>query len=262
MAAWAYLLERAKASGQPGEYGEIDLEDMSLVLDLPEVQIAAVLTAMEGKGLISSGAIRNWGKRQHKTSTERVQKHRSKQREAQETTGNEGTQGTVTHPSETVTTPREVAPRVSETVSAPEETVSETHRNAETAQTIQTDRQTDSSEAKASGAKAPVNHSEELDLSIPAFLIRPANGGAPTPAELERRAFEVGREVLGKSAGGVVTKLRRVYPGDDASVITIIEEARGKSNPMEWVQGVLKKGRGNGAASADSKFVDLDGPPI
>lgn len=111
MAIWAYLLERAKTNGDPGRFGTVDLEDMMLVIDLPEIQISAVLAAMESKGLLASGLIRNWSKRQHKTSTERVQKFREKRRERGDANGNDETN----------------------------ETVSETQRNGETRQT---DRQT------------------------------------------------------------------------------------------------------------------------
>jgi hypothetical protein len=113
LAMWAYLLERARVAGEGGAFGKIDSEDASIATGVDEGEVVRILNAFDDKGLISGGAIANWDKRQHKTSTERVKKHRDEKKQS------------VTHETD-------------ETVSS----VSPVTRNAETDETAQTDRQT------------------------------------------------------------------------------------------------------------------------
>jgi len=56
----------------------------------------------------------------------------------------------------------------------------------------------------------------------------------------EKILFDAGRKVLGRGSGGLITKLRKLKGTDDA--FRVIQEAAGKSNPTEWIVGVLKAG--------------------
>jgi|HubBroStandDraft_1064217.scaffolds.fasta_scaffold110443_2 hypothetical protein len=219
LAIWAYLLERAKTGGSPGEFGDLDLEDMALVVDLPEDQISAVLVAMEAKGLLSSGSIRNWSKRQHKTSTERVQKFREKRKERAESTRNAET---------------------NETVSETSETVSETHRNDETRQT---DRQTDSSEAKASG-ESP---NSEIDLSLPVNLGRisvQVNGEVNSALDPAKELFDAGVKILTanatpeRQARALIGKWRKAVK-NDGKLLGILLDA-GRDHKVDLVAYLTK----------------------
>lgn len=68
-----------------------------------------------------------------------------------------------------------------------------------------------------------------------------ASGTRSAPGEsLEVKLYRVGKEVLGKSAGGVVTKVRRFARGDDAEALRLIEVAGEKQDPSEWINAVLK----------------------
>jgi hypothetical protein len=65
--------------------------------------------------------------------------------------------------------------------------------------------------------------------------------GATAPIDFEKLAFERGKEVLGKSAGGVVARLKREKCKTWPATLAVIEEAATKASPMEWVQGVLRQ---------------------
>jgi uncharacterized protein YdaU (DUF1376 family) len=64
--------------------------------------------------------------------------------------------------------------------------------------------------------------------------------GAPT---LEAQAYSLGKAVLGNSAGGIVTKLKKHHAGDFHAVIATLRTAESKSSPMEWVSAVLRNDR-------------------
>lgn len=70
----------------------------------------------------------------------------------------------------------------------------------------------------------------------------PEGSGATAPIieDLEVRLFRRGKEVLGKSAGGVIQKLRKQCRGNLAETLKLIEQAAKKEAPMEWVQGILR----------------------
>lgn len=57
---------------------------------------------------------------------------------------------------------------------------------------------------------------------------------------LEAQVYAVGKTVLGKSAGGVITNLRKACGFDDAGALEVLAEAADKENPMEWLQGRLR----------------------
>lgn len=61
-------------------------------------------------------------------------------------------------------------------------------------------------------------------------------GGA---AELERDLFARGKQVLGKTAGGMVVKLLRAKGGSVAKARAAIEEASEKHDPREYIARVI-----------------------
>jgi len=67
-----------------------------------------------------------------------------------------------------------------------------------------------------------------------------SGAGAPVPETVEAKAYRVGREILGKPSGGVVTKLRKHCRQDLQAVIDVLEESRARGDPMAWIQGVLR----------------------
>jgi len=73
------------------------------------------------------------------------------------------------------------------------------------------------SEAKASGAEAPIVET------------------------LEAKVYRVGKEVLGKPSGGVITNLRKHCRQDLQAVCDLLEQAKARGDPMEWIQGILRR---------------------
>ena len=59
--------------------------------------------------------------------------------------------------------------------------------------------------------------------------------GAEAP--LEKRLYDFGKQFLGKSSGGQITKLRKKYP--DPEVLRLLEVAATKSNPAEYVGRIV-----------------------
>lgn len=93
---------------------------------------------------------------------------------------------------------------------------------SETPPDTETDTEDKTVEANAStGADAPLTVSKSMNP--------------------EAELFALGRKVLGKSAGGLVTKLRKATGFDDGQVKALIEQAAEKSNPAEWIVGVLRR---------------------
>jgi hypothetical protein len=63
---------------------------------------------------------------------------------------------------------------------------------------------------------------------------------SPTSVVTEPDVYRLGREVLGKNCGGVITLLRKHCRQDLREVRDLLEQARDKGDSMEWVQGVLR----------------------
>lgn len=57
----------------------------------------------------------------------------------------------------------------------------------------------------------------------------------------EKILFDVGKAVLGRSAGGQITKMRKLYRGDMRAVTDLLLQAEEKSNPAEWWAAVLRR---------------------
>lgn len=75
--AWA-LLDHASQADDRGEVSTFDVESYALKFGIEEDHIRAVMAAMEARGMIVSGRIAQWDKRQKNEATERSRKHRGK----------------------------------------------------------------------------------------------------------------------------------------------------------------------------------------
>ena len=84
IAVWAFLLEQASASDERGAFGDVDCESLDCLLGLDDGSTAAIMLAMEGRGLVEGGSVSAWEKRQPKrervdeNSTERSRAFRQK----------------------------------------------------------------------------------------------------------------------------------------------------------------------------------------
>jgi len=96
--------------------------------------------------------------------------------------------------------------------------VTQTSRPPETETETEAETETDS-EAIASGADAP-----------------------PDPAIAEREFFARGKQILGKSAGGQLAKLKTAKGGNVALARAALETASTKQNPAEYIAGVIRAG--------------------
>ncbi len=81
--------------------------------------------------------------------------------------------------------------------------------------------------------------------------------GADAPIDFEKLAFERGKQVLGKNAGGVINRLKNLKCKTWPATVAMIEEAATKQSPMEWVQGVLRK-----QAEEDDPMRGVDCSPL
>lgn len=59
---------------------------------------------------------------------------------------------------------------------------------------------------------------------------------------IEKTMFDVGKAVLGRTSGGQIVKLRKLYRGDLRAVTDLLLQADEKSNPAEWIAGVIRRG--------------------
>ena len=87
IAVWAFLLEQASASDERGAFGDVDCESLDCLLGLDDGATAAIMLAMEGRGLVEGGSVSAWEKRQPKrervdeNSIERSRAFRQKKRQ-------------------------------------------------------------------------------------------------------------------------------------------------------------------------------------
>jgi len=91
--------------------------------------------------------------------------------------------------------------------------------------------ETDNSETIVSGAAAP-----------------------PDPSIAERELFDRGKQVLGKSAGGQIAKLKAAKGGNVALARAVIEAASTKENPAEYVAAAIRAGPRSGFAKPLTEF--------
>ena len=73
------------------------------------------------------------------------------------------------------------------------------------------------------------------------------NSSAGEPARVvqavetsEAEVFRVGKDVLGRNAGGMIANLRKAQHFDDRAALDLIEQARAKNDPREWMGAVLR----------------------
>jgi uncharacterized protein YdaU (DUF1376 family) len=64
--------------------------------------------------------------------------------------------------------------------------------------------------------------------------------GAAGPEISEASVFQFGKSLLGKSAGGQITKLRKMFHGDWIKIHGILLQAEQKGEPGAWIAAVLK----------------------
>lgn len=92
LAVWAFLLEQASAADKRGAYGDVDVEAVDCLFGFDDGTTSAILTHMNGRGLIAGGEIISWEKRQPKreregdSSAERTRAYRERQRQQGDTT--------------------------------------------------------------------------------------------------------------------------------------------------------------------------------
>ena len=83
-----------------------------------------------------------------------------------------------------------------------------------------------------------------------------AKATAGTPAlDPKKPVFDRGKEILGGTSGGLVKRLLSHCDGDCGRALNLLEVCAGKSNPREYVNGIL---RGDASARADSVLADTD----
>lgn len=70
IAIWALILESASQAAERGDIGELDLESVEHLLGLDEGQAGRIFKAMERRGLVASGRVTSWHKRQPKRERE------------------------------------------------------------------------------------------------------------------------------------------------------------------------------------------------
>lgn len=97
---------------------------------------------------------------------------------------------------------------------------------------------------ETTGAAAPPSDDEKF-FEIPDRLRRspePHDGKPPDP---DKAVFDLGKSVLGKNAGGLVTKLKRHFGGDIGKTYGALVLAQGKSDPSAYVGGILRGDSGD-----------------
>ncbi|GEM_PF-3294887 len=64
----------------------------------------------------------------------------------------------------------------------------------------------------------------------------------PAVETLEKRVFSRGKEVLGKSAGGMIANLRKKLEFNDEAAMRAIDAAAEKESPREWMSRFIQSG--------------------
>ena len=107
---------------------------------------------------------------------------------------------------------------------------------------------TNQSRPPSNGQAKPSDLDSDLEVEeepkIPG-LAEEANP-APTRADLERDLFRRGKQVLGKSAGGMIQSLLKSREFDVALARAVIETAATKQDAREYVAGAIKNGGDRG----------------
>ena len=100
----------------------------------------------------------------------------------------------------------------------------------------------DAVDAAPADAAATQHRRKQEDIKyIEDKKIVPLRGpAAGVEKSLEKQVFEEGKRVLGKSAGGVLSNLRKACEFDDGYCLDLIRMAAEKHDPMAWVQGAIR----------------------
>lgn len=100
------------------------------------------------------------------------------------------------------------------------------------------------SEPKGSGAVAPQGPDPKPGRATRKARARSdaSELGDDADQSTETRVFSVGKRILGKSAGGLITKLRRVDGMTDARALELLSQAQAKESPREWIGAIIRDG--------------------
>jgi uncharacterized protein YdaU (DUF1376 family) len=100
--------------------------------------------------------------------------------------------------------------------------------------------------------ETPRSHHTEPDTEPEEKERIPLRGPAAVSVEksVEAEVYAVGKKVLGKKAGGVITNLRKMCEYDDEYALEWLRKAAEKQDAMEWLQAVLK-------ASANREYLGV-----
>ena len=189
--------------------GELpSLEHIAYTLQMKPEKAALALTKLHKAELLDKTETgftpHNWHGRQYKSDRDDTAAKRAKKYRDARRDGNASVTRDATRDGHTGVT-RDVTQ-----TSRPPETETETEAETET-----------DSEAIASGADAP-----------------------PDPAIAEREFFARGKQILGKSAGGQLAKLKTAKGGNVALARAALETASTKENPAEYIAGAIRAGAG------------------
>lgn len=89
------------------------------------------------------------------------------------------------------------------------------------------------------GAVAPSPDGLEVQEFAPGAAVVRGRADQPDLSDQKVQLYDRGREVLGKSAGGQITKLLRAQDGSIPKARAIIETASTRANPAEYVAAVI-----------------------
>lgn len=68
-----------------------------------------------------------------------------------------------------------------------------------------------------------------------------ANGRPAAPVDPWKPVYDRGKQILGREAGGVITKLRKLYDEQPRKVLAKLEDAGEQRNPLPWIMAFLHK---------------------
>ena len=88
--------------------------------------------------------------------------------------------------------------------------------------------------------KRPQIQRQNTDTEKERKMPEPSGSGELTRAELERELFRRGRQVCGKSSGGLIASLLKSRQQDVALARSVIELAATKADPREYVAAAVK----------------------
>lgn len=111
------------------------------------------------------------------------------------------------------------------------------------------------------GASMPLPSSPiEATVTVTSTVTSVPSERAPVaPPDPDKDLFDRGKQVLGKSAGGLIAKLKAAKGGNVALARAAIEQASTKQNPSEYIAAVVRGGTGppNFAERQTNGFVAL-----